>query len=146
MRLIEQLNKIETMLASSSMTELEYDSISLEIKKLKRFYETEKTEIGLEEVAFVVRSYYNLPKDFHIINSRKRNIVKARQMCAKILTDNTPLTYNQIGNYFNKDHSTIIHSKKTINDLIETDRKIRSEYGQIKQIINEKYGQLENVK
>ena len=56
---------------------------------------------------------------------RKRELVFARQIamffCRKLTTVSLALT----GSYFGRDHATVLHAVKTINNLIDTDREIR---------------------
>jgi hypothetical protein len=52
--------------------------------------------------------------------TRKRRIVDARRAYSKILRD-VGFSYEHIGDSIDKDHATIIHYAKSINDLLQYD-------------------------
>jgi chromosomal replication initiator protein len=67
-----------------------------------------------------------MPIDLISSKTRKREIVQARQIAmffAKSLTKNSLATIgSQIGG---KDHATVLHACKTVNNLIETDKRFK---------------------
>lgn len=53
--------------------------------------------------------------------SRKRQLVLARQYCVYLIFALHPsVTYSMVGRLFNRDHATIIHSKRAFYDQVET--------------------------
>lgn len=57
---------------------------------------------------------------------RKREVVEAHQIMMWLCCRYTRLSLSTIGgNIRGKDHATVLHAKKTINDLIETSKKMR---------------------
>lgn len=58
---------------------------------------------------------------------RNRDIVDCRKIFSKILRERGH-TFKSIGNYLNKDHSTIIHYSDEASNLINTDNKILELY------------------
>jgi chromosomal replication initiator protein len=59
-------------------------------------------------------------------NIRKREVVQVRQIAMYFAKKYTKLSLSVIGAYCgNKDHATVLHSCKTMSNLIETDKKIR---------------------
>jgi len=136
MNLIKEINEIHALLAKSSMSELEYDSISKKLLKIKKAYSVNKIEVQPEMVCNIVSKYFDLNKSFYVEKSRKRNLVIARQIAAKIIMDNSSMTLQGVANFFNKTHATIIYSKRNIENLFETDRNIHIDYTQILDIVN----------
>ncbi|MBP8994285.1 MAG: hypothetical protein KBG30_10835 [Bacteroidales bacterium] len=59
---------------------------------------------------------------------RKREHVICRQVSMKILNEDLKYSTTQAGLPFGKDHATVLHAKKTINNLMETDKKFRYDY------------------
>ena len=54
--------------------------------------------------------------------SRKRIIVVERQLCMYILCEESKYSLKWIGQYYGgRDHSTVIHSKQAIQNMIDTD-------------------------
>jgi uncharacterized protein YjbK len=78
--------------------------------------------------------------------SRKRNLVLIRQ-CIFTLASEQGYSLQKIGTYFNnKDHATVLHGKKTFNNLIATNNiEALSVLKKIQDAIKNKYGNDENV-
>lgn len=64
-------------------------------------------------------------------SKQKANISQARKMCMYIIREVTNLTYEQIGNEFNKNYSTVIYSIKEISKNIEKDSKLERKINDI---------------
>lgn len=60
--------------------------------------------------------------------TRKRYILEARQIIMHCLRHNTEMSFEMIGNEYNRDHATAIHACKSINNLLETDKVFRIKY------------------
>lgn len=69
------------------------------------------------------------------VKCKKRELVFPRQIIMYFLTEYTDLTYKQIGGLFGRDHTTAIHSKDTIKDLMSTDDKVRERIEDLKKQI-----------
>lgn len=60
------------------------------------------------------------------IKSRKRKFVYPRQVCMYLLCKYSKLTLETIGDMFGgRDHTTVMHAKDAIQDLIDVDPDIR---------------------
>ncbi len=63
--------------------------------------------------------------------TRKREIVEARQIAMFVAsTQIKTLSLSKIGEYYNKDHATVIHALKTVNNLCETDHLFKGKVDQ----------------
>lgn len=58
---------------------------------------------------------------------RTRDIVFARQVIMFLIRRYSTLSLVNIGKRYNKDHTTVIHSLRTIGNLMETDPVVRSQ-------------------
>ncbi|MBN2764583.1 MAG: chromosomal replication initiator protein DnaA, partial [Bacteroidales bacterium] len=80
----------------------------------------------------VVCNYFDVPSDSLQSKTRKREIVQARQVAmffSKNLTKSSLATIGlQIGG---KDHATVLHACKTVNNLIETDKQFKNQIEEI---------------
>lgn len=89
-------------------------------------------EISIDSISQTVCDYFGLELDILQSKTRKREIVQARQIAmffSKGLTNSSLSTIGaKIGK---KDHATVLHACKAINNLIETDKDFK---GQIKEI------------
>ncbi len=82
----------------------------------------------LREIGRIVSVYYNLTLDSMRQRTRKRSIIVARQVAMTLSFQKTDYSLSRIGSFFGGfDHATVIHSRKAISDLYETDRRFRGE-------------------
>jgi chromosomal replication initiator protein len=75
----------------------------------------------------VVFDYFGISSFYQMTKTRKREIVIARQVSMYYIKENTRLSLANIGAYFLRDHATVMHACKTVNNLRDTDRKFRSD-------------------
>jgi chromosomal replication initiator protein len=75
----------------------------------------------------VVCDYFDMPLELLKSKTRKREIVQARQLSmyfSKQLTKNSLASIGQ--QCGNKDHATVLHACRTVNNLKETDKRFRT--------------------
>jgi chromosomal replication initiation ATPase DnaA len=66
----------------------------------------------------------NVTKEDLMGLSRKREIVEARQIVQYFIKEFHPsISLKSIGNMFNRDHSTVIHSLRTVADLQDANKE-----------------------
>lgn len=114
------------------------DSKSNEIEHLPNCYVIPGLEIVkvkhivIEDIKQKVCKYFNLPVEMLQSNTRKREVVQARQIAmffSKSLTKSSLAVIGaQIGD---KDHATVLHACKTVNNLIDTDKRFRMQIEEI---------------
>lgn len=111
------------------------------MKKNILFEQMQKQNKAAQELIFcsqcieTVATYFSLPEDYTIDKTRKREYVFARQICMALMLKHTKLTLNRIGEMFNKDHATVLHSQKTISNLCYSSKKIKSEVQELEKLI-----------
>ena len=114
-----------SLLAQSTLNR---KKITLELAKkmIDKLVKNSKKDITIDFIEKTVCDYFNMP--INLINSktRKREIVQARQIAmyfAKSLTKKSLATIGaKIGG---KDHATVLHACKTVNNLIDTDKRFQ---------------------
>ena len=67
--------------------------------------------------------------------NRKRRVVEARMLCGLLMRELSH-SLKQIGEYLNKDHTTVIHYERTMRNLIDTDMNVLNTYLRCKELIN----------
>lgn len=98
------------------------------------------TSISIENIGNVVCDYFGISIEAFQSISRKHENVLARQIAMYFSKNLTKFSESTISFHIgNKNRTTVIHSCKTINNLIETDKKIRFEIEEIRKRINLKY-------
>ena len=92
--------------------------------------------IFCEQCVQTVEQHFSLPENFKKDTTRKREYVYARQICCYLIDKYTSLTLGRIGEIFNgKDHATVLHSKRTISNLMDSSKKIKTEVQAIEKLI-----------
>jgi chromosomal replication initiator protein len=82
-----------------------------------------------------ITDHFGLPMEELNVKCKKRDLVFPRQVIMYFLTEYTDLTFKQIGALFGRDHTTAIHSKDTMKNLISTDDKVRARIDELKRTI-----------
>ncbi len=88
----------------------------------------------VEKIRDVVCDYFSLSADAISTKSRKREVVQARQIAMFLSKQHTKNSLASIGEIIGKrDHATVLHACKIVNDLIETDKNFRTSVKEIEQ-------------
>jgi len=84
-------------------------------------------DLKLESVIRVVCEKYDITIEALKGKSRIKDVVEARQICFYILHKKMKLTSIVVGDMFNKNHATVLHSCRTIENFMlhEVDLKNR---------------------
>jgi chromosomal replication initiator protein len=91
----------------------------------------DKTPITIESIINEACKTYNMTLSAMKQVTRRREVVEARQAVFYFAALTRCLSLEDIGAIFFKDHATVIHGKRTIMNLIETDKVVRYRIKQI---------------
>jgi len=84
-----------------------------------------KCPIGPSKIINIISEFYAVPVKDMESHCRKHDMVLARQMAIYMLKHYTRMSLLKISSLFgNRDHTTAIHSIKTINNLCDTDSRV----------------------
>lgn len=114
-----------SILAQSTLNK---KSITLELAKqmIDKFVKNTTREISIDFIQKVVCDYFGLPLETINSKTRKREIVQARQLAMFFSKKHTKSSLATIGLHCgNKDHATVLHACRTVNNLVETDKRFR---------------------
>lgn len=96
------------------------------------FREYRPKEPTVEEIIEVVAHYFELPSEVLHMKTRKREIVQARQIAMYLSKEKTKLSLSEIGRLIgNKDHATVLHAKRTVSNLCDTDKRFKADVNKI---------------
>ena len=99
---------------------------------IDKLIKSTKREISIDYIQKVVCNYYNIGLELLQSKTRKREIVQARQVAMFFSTSLTKSSLATIGSQIGgKDHATVLHACKTVNNLIETDKRFRLQVDEI---------------
>jgi chromosomal replication initiator protein len=114
-----------SILAQSTLNKKE---ITLDLAKqiIDKLVKSTRREISIDYIQKVVCDYFNMQVDMLKSKTRKREIVQARQIAMYFAKNLTKSSLASIGSVIGgKDHATVLHACKTVNNLIDTDKRFR---------------------
>ncbi len=98
----------------------------------------EPKRVRIEDIQRVVSRHYNVSRQELVSNRRTRVIVKPRQIAMYLAKTMTPRSFPEIGRRFGgRDHTTVLHAVRKIEDLIVADTKLGHEVELLKRLIVE---------
>jgi chromosomal replication initiator protein len=98
----------------------------------------EPRRVRIEDIQRVVARHYNVSRQELVSNRRTRVIVKPRQIAMYLAKTLTPRSFPEIGRRFGgRDHTTVLHAVRKIEELISGDQKLNHEIELLKRLINE---------
>ena len=105
----------------------------LEVKNLLKNNMKPKKNIAIKDVVKIVSEYYKLEELSVYEKTRKKEIVKARQIVMYLLREDFNVSYPLIGQKLGgKDHNTVIHSCLKIKTDLKNDPQLIQELEQIR--------------
>ena len=109
---------LTTILAYKTLqnTEITKEIAKELISTIIKFNTASKQDCSIDDIVKEVSEFFKV--SILDIKSKKRKflITQARQLCIYIAREITNCSLTEIGNYFERDHSTIIHSCKSISE------------------------------
>ena len=93
---------------------------------LKDFINDNKKSINVESIQNIVAVYFNLNIQEMLSPRRSRSLARPRQIAMYLAKKYTTNSLPEIGRKFsNRDHTTVIHAVKKIDELIKNDNEIK---------------------
>jgi len=112
---------IITLIAQSTLNSRDID-IDLAKEVIQQFVNYANREISVHNIKELVAEHFEVPVEKLQSKTRKREVVMARQLSMYLAKNYTNSSLKNIGrNFGNRDHSTVIHSVKVVQDLMDTD-------------------------
>lgn len=116
---------IISLIAQSSFNKKEV-TIELAQQVVEKFVKNTKREVSIDYIQKVVSDYFEMDVSTLQSKTRKRHIVQARQLAMFFAKKFTKASLASIGSQIGKrDHATVLHACKTVDNLAETDKQFR---------------------
>jgi len=129
----EMEGALVSLFAHSTLVKREID-LELTKKVLRNIIKTSSKEVTIDAIQKMVCDYYTITYDKLQAKTRKREIVQARQISMFLAKKFTKNSLKTIGEHFGgRDHTTVIHSCQTVNDLMDTDGVFRDQVKELQQ-------------
>lgn len=115
-----------SLLAQSTLNQKEI-TLELTQKIISNLIKNTKRELTIQHIEQVVCDHFNIPVDNIKSKTRKREIVQARQVVMYFARNLTKSSLATIGaEVGGKDHATVLHACKTVNNLMDTEKHFKS--------------------
>ncbi len=125
-----------SLIAQASLNKKEIN-LDLARKMIDKFVKNNTREVSIDYIQKVVCDYFDLPLELMKSKSRKREVVQARQIAMYFAKNFTKSSLATIGAQCGgKDHATVLHACKTVNNLMDTDKKFRGYVEELEKKLN----------
>ena len=95
-----------------------------------------KKSVSIPEIVKTVADYYHVNDSLIYNKTRRKDIIKPRQIIMYILREEYDISYPVIGDKLGgRDHTTVIHSYEKIKKELEKDPHLAKEIDDIRSII-----------
>lgn len=121
----EMEGALTSLIAQASLNK---KAVTLDLAKqmIDKFVKNTAREVSIDYIQKVVSDYFDLPIELLKSKTRKREVVQARQIAMFFSKKMTKSSLANIGAHCGgKDHATVLHACRTVNDLRETDKRFR---------------------
>lgn len=112
-----------------AMSQFNNQPASIELAKvaLRDILSSQLRQISIENIQKTVANYYHIKVSDLKSKSRKAALAKQRQIAMAIAKQLTNLSLPDIGDAFERDHSTVIHAIKKVEEMKKSDPRIRED-------------------
>lgn len=115
-------------------TQLKGKELSLnEIKNLVKNNAKPKKTVAIKDVIKLISNFYNIDEESVYNKTRKKEVVKPRQVIMYILREDFNVSFPSIGEKMGgRDHTTVIHSCEKVKEEMKTNPILSEEISQIR--------------
>ena len=117
---------VVALLAHATMLNQEVD-IELAKKVVGNTVNINKKQLSFDLIAETVSRFYNIDQQLLYGKTRKREISDARQLVMYLTKKTTQMSSTNIGQKLNRDHATVLHACKQIEQRLSIEKKFRHE-------------------
>ncbi len=104
-----------------------------EIKNILKNNTKPKKMMSVKDVVKIVSEYYNIDEDSIYNKTRRKEVVRPRQVIMYILREDYGISFPSIGDKLGgRDHTTVIHSYEKVKEELKGDALLTQEIGQLR--------------
>ena len=116
---------IISLIAQSSFNKAEI-TVDLAKEVINKFVKNNRREVSIDYIQKVVSDYFQMDIQTLQSKTRRRHIVQARQIAMYFAKKFTKASLASIGSQIGRrDHATVLHACKTVDNLSFTDKQFR---------------------
>lgn len=137
---IRSLEGLLNKVIFASLLHEEPITVSLAMEALKQAVNSETKEVmTTTNIINTVCSFYNISKTDLLGKKKNKELVEPRQICIYLITELMSVPLVTIGQAMGgRDHTTVIHARDKIAELITTDNRLATEVSDLKNLILKK--------
>jgi len=125
---------------NSLLVQLEVKGRDLNINEVKSLIKNNikpKKNVSIEDIIKTIAHFYNLDETLIYEKTRRKEIVRARQVVMFLLREDYNISFPLIGRKMGgRDHTTVIHSCEKIKHEMETDTELAQELEQLRAMLS----------
>ncbi len=107
-----------------------------EVKNISKVVKKPQKMTPPEEIIKVVSQFYNVEEKTIYEKTRKKEVIRPRQVAMYLLREDHQISYPLIGNKLGgRDHTTVIHSCEKIREELKINERLEQELNQIRVMI-----------
>lgn len=107
-----------------------------EVKNIIKNNTKPQKTISIKDVLSIIANYYNIEEKILYEKTRRKEVVKPRQIIMYILREDFNTSYPYIGQKLGgRDHTTVIHAYEKIKNDLKTDLLLKQEIDQIRSLL-----------
>lgn len=123
---VRELEGVLISLVAQSSLNKKAVTIDLAQNIIERFIRNSVKEVSVEYIINMVCEYFSISPEQMALNTRKHQVVQARQIAMYLSKKYSSASLNSIGQQCGKkDHATVYHACKTVSDRLETDKQFK---------------------
>jgi len=132
---IRELEGIVNVIACQTM--LRNRELSLnEIKTVLKNSAKPKKTVSIKDIVKIVSDFYNIDEESIYNKTRRKEVVRPRQVLMYILREDFSISFPSIGEKLGgRDHTTVIHSYEKVKEEIKTDTVLSQEITQVRSML-----------
>lgn len=119
-----------------AVANFDHKKIDIEIAKdtIQKIVKNTEKNITMDFIINYVSNYYNINPEIVRSESRKKEIVTVRHIAMYLCKKHTKHSLQEIGQFMGgKNHATVIHAQKKVNDMKETDKEFKKDFIRLEQ-------------
>ncbi|WP_119675144.1 chromosomal replication initiator protein DnaA [Deinococcus sp. RM] len=113
------------VVAFSSLNNVPF-SRAVAAKALSNVFAPQEVKVEMMDVLRQVASQFNMPPDVIRGSGRVREVVQARQVAQYLIRELTDHSLPEIGQFFGRDHSTVMHAISKVSEQMGKDSELTS--------------------
>ena len=125
------------LIAYTSITGRAEPTAEMTEEILREFVHAESLAIEPDAIVLVVATHYGITRDQLKGKRRTNSVALPRQIAMYLMRRQTTLSLSEIGRFFDRDHTTVIHACGKIERLLAEDRTMRERIERLAEDIQE---------